>query len=140
MHKRLVKDEEVAFGVFGWMDGRMGPGLFRLVAAANAGVDIAECERLIYEEIDRVANDGISAGELSKLKISFKSGFISGRQTVINKAESLHHYVMFHDDVSYINKDLEAYMAVTAEDIQRVAKKYLVKNNLTVVTAVPPSS
>jgi len=36
--------------------------------------------------------------------------------------------------------DIDLYMAVTAEDIKRVANKYLVENNRTAVTALPPSS
>jgi predicted Zn-dependent peptidase len=126
--------------VFGWNDGRVGPGLFRLIVASNVGVDINECEALMYEEIDRVKTEGISEEELEKLKVNFKTSFISGRQTVINKAEALHHYVFFHDDIADINRDVDLYMAVTAEDIQRVANKYLVENNRTAVTAMPPSS
>ena len=140
LHKRLVKDEEVAFGVFGWFDGRIGPGLFRLIVASNVGADINECESLMYEEIERLKTDGVGAEELEKLKINFKTGFISGRQTVINKAEAIHHYMFYHDDISEINSDVDAYMAVTAEDIQRVAKKYLREDNRTAVTALPPSS
>lgn len=140
LHKRLVKDEEAAFGVFGYMDSRLGPGLFKIIAAANAGTDVAECERLAYEEIERIKKEGITPEELEKLKISFKSDFISGRQTVLNKAEALHHYILFHDDVSDINTDLDRYLAVTAEDIQRVANKYLTDDNRTAVTAMPPSS
>ena len=83
LHKRLVKDEEVAFGVFGVFDGLIGPGLFRLIVASNVGADINECESLMYEEIERLKTDGVGAEELEKLKINFKTGFISGRQTVI---------------------------------------------------------
>jgi len=140
LHKRLVKDEEVAFGVFGFTDSRMSVGLFRLIVAANAGADINDCEALMYEEITRVQTDGLSDEELEKLKVSFRTGFISGRQTVINKAEALQHYVLFHEDIADINLDLDKYMAVTSEDIQRVAKKYLTENNRIVVTAMPPSS
>jgi len=140
LHKRLVKDDEVAFGVFGWTDGRIGPGLFRVIAAANAGADINDCEILTYDEIERVKTEGISDEELQKLKVNFKTSFITGRQTVLNKAESIHHYVFFHDDLSEINTDIDAYMAVTADDIQRVANKYLTEDNRTVVFAVPPSS
>lgn len=140
LHKRLVKDEEAAFGVFGYVDGRIGPGLLKVIVASNAGVDINDCEKMAYEEIERVKNEGISDEELTKLKIAFKSDFIAGRQTVMSKAEAIHHYIRFHHDVSEINTDLDRYLSVTAEDIQRVAKKYLTENNRTVVTAMPPSS
>jgi predicted Zn-dependent peptidase len=140
LHKRLVKDEEVAFGVFGYIDSRIGPGLFKLIVAANAGVDVDVCEGMMYEEIQRVADEGITKDELNKLKTAFKSDFIRGRQTVLNKAEAIHHYIRFHDDVAEINTDLDQYLAVTADDIVRVARKYLTENNRTVVTALPPSS
>jgi predicted Zn-dependent peptidase len=140
LHKRLVKDEEAAFGVFGFTDSRKGAGLFRLIVASNAGVDINDCETMMYEEIARVQNEGITNAELEKLMVSFKSDFIGGRQTVLNKAEAIHHYILFHEDLSDINADLDLYLAVTADDIQRVARKYLVESNRVAVTAIPASS
>ena len=139
MHKRLVKDEEAAFGVFGFHDSRLGPSLFRLIAASNVGVDIQVCEDLMQEEIVRVQKEGVTEDELKKAKIQFKKSFITGRQTCMQKAEAIQHYVFFHDDLADINMDLERYMAVTTENIKRIANEYLQVENRTVVTAAPPS-
>jgi len=49
LYQRLVKDEEAAVAVFGFVDARLGPGELRVIAASNAGVDIATCEKLIDE-------------------------------------------------------------------------------------------
>ena len=62
-----------------------------------------------------------------------------GRQTVLNKAEEIHRYLYFSRDLSEINTDIENYMSVTQDDILRVANKYFVKNNRTVVIAMPTS-
>jgi zinc protease len=140
MHQRLVKDEEAAFGVFGFTDGRLGPGEFRLIVAANGGVDIATCEKLMDEEIDKIVAKGVTKAELDRAKTKVKSNFIGQRETVMNKAEEIHHYILFHKDLSEINTDLENFMAVTPEDIQRVAKTYLGTANRTVVIAQPPKS
>jgi len=140
LHQRLVKDEEAAFGAFGFVDGRLGPGQFRLIVASNTGVDIGTCEQLMDEEIEKIKAQGISKEELEKVKTKFKSGFINQRQTVMQKAEEIHHYIRFHKDLAEINTDLDAALAVTAEDIQRVAKTYLNKENRTVVVAQPPKS
>ncbi len=140
LHQRLVKDEEAAFAVFGFIDGRKGPGQFRVIVASNAGVDIDKCESLMDEEIEKIRSTGISDAELEKAKIKFKSDFISNRQTCMNKAEQLQHYAWFHDDLSEINTDLDKYMAVTAKDIQRVARQYLRPDNRTMVIAQPPKS
>jgi zinc protease len=118
----------------------MGPSQFRLIAASNAGVDIATCEKLLDEEIEKIRNEGITAAELEKVKTKFKSNFITGRETVMGKAESIHHYILYHGDLAVINTDLDSYLTVTAEDIQRVAQKYLRTDNRTMVVAAPPQS
>jgi predicted Zn-dependent peptidase len=51
----------------------------------------------------------------------------------MGKAEELHHYLTFHDSIDEINTDLERVLAVTSEDLKRVASTYLDPNNLTVV-------
>lgn len=140
LHKRLVKDEEAAFGIWGWVEGRLGPSRMMLIVASNAGRDIGECESMMYEEIERVKKEGLTAEEIEKLKTSFKTEFVSSRQTVMSKAEELQHYVRFHHDIEEVNTDLDEFMAVTAADIQRVANKYLRDDNRTVVIAMPPSS
>jgi predicted Zn-dependent peptidase len=140
LHKRLVKDEEAAFGCFGFVDGRMGPSEFRLIVASNAGVDIGTCEKLMDEEIAKIQNEGITAEELQKAKTKLKTEFVSSRETVMGKAESIHHYIWLHNDLSVINTDLDRYLAVTVQDIQRVAKQYLRSDNRTMVTAAPPKN
>jgi predicted Zn-dependent peptidase len=92
------------------------------------------------EEIEKVKAGGITKEELEKVKTKFKSNFINQRQTVMQKAEEIHHYIRFHKDLAEINTDLDAFMAVTVEDIQRVAKQYLGKDNRTLVVAQPPKS
>jgi zinc protease len=140
LNKRLVKDEEAAFGCFGFVDGRLGPGEFRLIVASNAGVDIGTCEKLMDEEVAKIANEGITAEELQKAKTKLKTEFVSSRETVMGKAESIHHYIWLHHDLSTINSDLDRYLAVTVQDIQRVAKQYLRSDNRTMVTAAPPKN
>ena len=138
LYQRLVKDEEAAVAVFGFVDGRLGPGELRVIAAANAGTDIATCEKLIDEEIGKIVDKGITKEELDRAKMKVRSNFINQRQTVMNKAEEIHHYIRFHKDLAEINTDVENFMSVTPEDIQRVAKQYLVTANRTVVVAQPP--
>jgi predicted Zn-dependent peptidase len=139
MYNRLVKEEKAAVVVFGGVDVRRGPGLFRFIAASNVGVDIAKCEALMFEEIEKLKKEGFDAKELEKAKIQFKSDFIRDRQTVLGKAEAIHDHVYFSEDLARINTDIDRYMAVTNDDIMRVAKKYFIEINRTVVIAQPAS-
>jgi len=138
LYQRLVKDEEAAVAVFGFVDARLGPGQLRVIAAANAGVDIATCQKLIDEEINKIVTTGVTKAELDRAKMKTRSTFVTQRETDMNKAEEIHHYVRFHKDIAEINTDIDTFMSVTPDDIQRVAKTYLGSANRTVVVAQPP--
>ena len=56
---------------------------------------------------------------------------------MIGIAENLANYEMYLGDASLINSELERYMSVTKEDIQRVAKKYFNKDNRVVLYYLP---
>jgi predicted Zn-dependent peptidase len=56
---------------------------------------------------------------------------------VLNKAEELHHYAMFHAVMPDINTDLDHYVAVTNDDIRRVAAKYLDPANAVILVIKP---
>ena len=66
-----------------------------------------------------------------------RAGFIFGGQTSMQIAERLQHYVHFHESLDEIETDLAEFMNVTAEDIQRVAAKYLIPENSFTIIVVP---
>ena len=54
-----------------------------------------------------------------------------------SRAEELQHYAMFHDNIAEINSDLDKFMAVTNDDIRRVAGKYLDSANAVILIIKP---
>jgi predicted Zn-dependent peptidase len=61
-------------------------------------------------------------------------------QTALGKANALSQYAVFFNDPDRINTNLDHIQAVTAADVQRVARKYLTKNNRVVVIVQPDGS
>jgi predicted Zn-dependent peptidase len=100
-------------------------------------VEASKVEGLLWEEVEKVKQQGISAEELNKAKRQFIAGQIMSRQQVLNKAEAIQHARFMHGDIESVNSDLDKYNAVTVADVKRVANKYLVTPNRTVVTVVP---
>jgi predicted Zn-dependent peptidase len=58
-------------------------------------------------------------------------------QSSLSRAVSLGQYTVYYNDPNLINTRLDKVAAVTKDDVQRVANKYLVDTNRTVVITMP---
>ena len=112
---------------------RNGPGVWVTYGIVNQGVTADRIDSLLGAQLDTIRANGVTAAELEKAKNLLRSGFISNRETTMGKAEELHHYLTFHNSIDEINTDLERVLAVTTDDLKRVANTYLDPKNLTVV-------
>jgi predicted Zn-dependent peptidase len=138
LNQAVVRRDKAALvtQVFSTED-RNGPGIMTALAIANQGVSPARVDSLLVRQLDSLARHGVSAEELTKAKNTYRAQFIGGRQTTLSKAEALHHYRLFHDRVDEINTDLDAVLAVTADDVRRVAAKYFDPANAVVIIVKP---
>ncbi len=140
LHERLVRQEQAALQAsMSAMLRRDGPGLIRVFAIANQGVDVDALEQLIGEEIARVREEGVSADELEKAKNRYRANAVRGRQTVMGRAEALQWHNHFLGDPGAIRTQMERAMAVTEADIRRVAERYLDPDNRAVIITQPVS-
>src|SRR6266568_504368 len=136
----VVRREKAALGTQVAMnpfDSRRGPGVLLALAIANQGVDPLRLDTLLTAQLDSLRATGVTSEELTKAKNTFRAGFIHGRETTLGRAEELHHYDMFHTSLAEINSDLDRFLAVTADDIRRVAGKYLDPANALVIIVKP---
>ena len=136
LNQRIVKEERAAVVAQAGVNSRLGPGYLQVIAVPNQGVELARIEALVDEVIAGLAAN-VTERELQKAKNQTVSSMIMGRQTVMAKAEDLHHYRYLHGDVAEVNRDIELFRAVTLEDLKRVAATYLVPENRAVVHVVP---
>jgi predicted Zn-dependent peptidase len=133
----LVREAQSALQALSFVDSRRGPGEFIAGAIANQGIAHTTLESQLWTEIDKVVTQGVTEAELEKAKNSYRAGQVFSRQTTMGKAEALQHFAHFHDSIEDINSELARYMAVTLDDITRVAGTYLVPANSYTVIAQP---
>jgi len=137
LYSRLVYNEQKALFIEGDAMVNNNPSLFFVGAQAVPGVDIKDVEKAIYEEIDRLKTEPISAGELQKAKNQMESEFIGGLVSNEDRAGQVGSYEIDTGDYMNIYSFPDKVQAVTAEDIMRVVNKYLVDTRRTVVTLIP---
>ncbi len=137
LNKSLVDEKQLAVFVGSFPLELEDPGVVIAFAIVNMGVDPMEAEKAMDAEIERAQNELISDKEFQKLRNMIESDFISGNTKMVGIAENLANYKMYYGDTDLINTELSRYMAVTKEDIQRVAKKYFTKDNRVVLYYLP---
>jgi predicted Zn-dependent peptidase len=137
LYKRLVDQEQKALQVMAIPLGLEHPGVFLVFAIPNMGVDPKEVEDIINEEMEMARNELISERELQKLKNQFENNMVNSNTTIASRATNLANYYTIYGDANLINTEIEKYMNVTREDIQRVAKEYFAPNKRVVIYWMP---
>jgi len=137
LYQKLVKEKELTTGVGGFMDEKRGLGALYVSATLRPGATTEAVETAIYEEIDRLKKEPIADWELQKAKNSTRRAFISNLQSSLSRAINLTQFAVYYNDPGLINARLDKVSAVTKDDVQGVANKYLRDTNRTVVITMP---
>ncbi|MCP3932053.1 MAG: insulinase family protein [Bacteroidetes bacterium] len=137
LYKALVDEKQMAIQAGSFPYSLEDPGLVINYGITNMGVSKDDLEAAIDAEVEKVKNELISEKEFQKLRNQIESNFITSNSTVAGIAESLANYHIYFGDANLINNEIDRYLKVTREDIQRVAKKYFHKNNRVVLHYVP---
>jgi zinc protease len=91
----------------------------------------------ILAEVQRVQRDGVTTAELDRAKRNLESEFIYQRETVQGQASQLGYFDAVLGDLAFESRYLRAIARMTGQDIQRVARAYLTRENLTVGFFLP---
>jgi predicted Zn-dependent peptidase len=139
LYQKLVKEREILTDISVSTDDRRGPDLFSFWGVVASGKEGARARTVIYEELASVAQRGITERELQKAKNRVRSAFVFGMQSNLSRAMRLAEYHMYFGDAELLRSELDRYLAVNREDVQRVAREYFEATNRTVLDVIPAS-
>lgn len=125
LNKRLVFDEQIAQDVSTFQfSGKYG-GMFIIVSTAKPGIKLSELKQKIFEEISLIQSKGITEKEFIKTRNGIKSNFISAMQNIDHIADHLNHYNFYLGEPNSFEFDINRYLSVQPESIQRIAEELL---------------
>jgi zinc protease len=132
LHRLFVEDEQIALSVEGFQMEGFDPGLiyFYLTLPPDADADIVEARLL--EELGRVAGEGITEAELQKALNIMIADHWRDLSTINGKAAALGRAEVFHDDYQLAFSLPDELAAVTAAQIQQVARDVFNRDSMTV--------
>ena len=137
MQKNIVDKQQKAVYAGAFPLPSEDPGLALIFGITNMGVAPTDLEASMNAEFDKTKNELISEEEYQKLRNQVENDFVSGNEKMAGIAENLANYYVYYKDANLINTEIDRYMKVTREDIQKAAQKYLVNTNRVVLYYLP---
>jgi zinc protease len=137
LYQSLVREKRLAFS----SDADQSllskdPSLFYLDANPLPGKNLLDVEKALDQEVERLQKEPVGEKELAKAKNQLESSFVYAQDSLFYQA-----MLIARNEICLGWKKLDDYLPsirkVSPEDIQRVAKRYLVPSNRTVGTLIP---
>ncbi|MEO8343058.1 MAG: pitrilysin family protein, partial [Gallionella sp.] len=133
LNQHLVREQQVASAAgAGYDSTARGPSLFTLNATPSTGKTVQDVEAALREQIALLVKDGVSEDELKRAKAQVMAGEVYKRDSVFYQAMQIGQLESIGLGYQAIPVMLEKLQAVTAEQVQQVAKEFLQDDNLTV--------
>lgn len=139
LNQKLVRETQLAVDVSAGYDimsrGRLS--LFELDGTPSEGKTVAELEAALLQQIETIKASGVTTQELDRVKAAVIATDVYQRDSMFYQAMQIGTV----ESIGFSWKILDSYpaklRAVTAEQVQAVAKKYLLQDNLTIATLDP---
>lgn len=139
LNQSLVRDTQLAVDASAGYDimsrGRLS--LFELDGTPSEGKTVRELEAALLQQIEKIKQSGVSAEELDRVKAAVIAADVYQRDSMFYQAMQIGTV----ESIGFSWKILDDYpaklRAVTAEQVQAVAKEFLLPDNLTIATLDP---
>jgi zinc protease len=126
LNRRLVREEQIAQSVSGGALPLIGGVSFgTLTGVASDGVDLQKVEDALAEEVEKLAEGGITTEELLTVQAQSERDWLEQLSTCAGRADEMSHYALLFDDANRVNTRIDLIRTVTAEQIQQVAAEWI---------------
>lgn len=132
LYKSLIDEQQIASDLFTYLPESIDPNLFYIYAVAAKNVKAESLKSAVIKEVNNIIKNGVTKQELEKVKNTKLVNFYRTMATINGKANTIGSYELYFGDYNKLFSAPDEYSKVTAADIQRVAKQYLIKSNRTV--------
>ncbi len=143
LNKALIYDRQLASDVVAFQQSQPLTSSFIMWVTARPGADLAEVERVVSDEIGRLAKTGPTEEELTRARTKWEFNFVTGLERIGGfggKADILNQYNTFLGNPDMFEADFARYRNATAASVQNAANSYLNTRNRLLVRFRPERS
>ena len=124
----MVDEQKMALQVGAFNISQEDYGMYLIFGLPLGDNSLESLVDAMDEEVVKIQQELISEKDYQKLQNKFEADFVNSNASVEGIANSLAEYYTFYGDTNRINTEIDVYRSITREEIQAVAKKYLIKN------------
>ncbi len=139
LYRQLVYGTQLAQSVDFSSDLREDLGLITITMVLASGVPVEKAKAALLAEIEKLTTQPITEKELSISRNQLLAADLLNRETDEGKASALGEAATVYGDPNRANTQLPAILAVTPEQVQAAAKKWLTESNRLVIEYLPES-
>jgi predicted Zn-dependent peptidase len=144
LYQGLVKGRQIAVAVQGGLNWPLGtawdysgPALFTVLALYRPDASADAVVTAVDEELATIIEKGVDADTLARVKTRLRANYVSGLEPFLSRADALAKTHALWGDAETLNRIPGWIDAVTAADLQRVARTYFTRPNRVVIDRVP---
>ncbi|MEV6009525.1 pitrilysin family protein [Streptomyces sp. NPDC051976] len=138
LHNRLVRRDRSAVAAgFGLLRLAGAPSLGWLDVKASSGVELADIESAVDEELARFAAEGPTPEEMERAQAQLEREWLDRLATVGGRADELCRFAVLHGDPQLALTAVDRVLTVTAAEVQAVAAARLRPDNRAVLVYEP---
>ena len=128
LNQRLVQEKQLFSSIDAYISGSVDAGLFHISGKPSAGVTLEQAEAAVREELERLQQELVDEQELEKVKNKFESTQIFCNINYLNVATNLAWFELL-GRAEDMEKEVERYRSVTAEQLRTVAQSAFRREN-----------
>lgn len=122
LNRRLVQEQKLFSTLDAYISGSRDAGLLHISGKPSAGVSLEQAEEAVRHELDELKQQLVGEQELEKVKNKFESTQIFGNINYLNVATNLAWFELIRQ-AEDIDREVDSYRSVTAEQIHAVAQR-----------------
>lgn len=120
--RRLVQEQKLFSSLDAYISGTRDAGLLHISGKPSAGVSLEQAEAAVRKELEELKSGFVGEQELEKVKNKFESTQIFGNINYLNVATNLAWFELT-GQAEDIDREVDNYRSVTAEQLHRVAQQ-----------------
>ncbi|MCC6281498.1 MAG: insulinase family protein [Saprospiraceae bacterium] len=136
LYRRLLKEKQAFSQIDAYITANIDPGLLVIEGRPATGVSIDDALAAIWEELELLKKEVIEERELKKIQHRFESTIVFSETSILNKAQNLGFYEIL-DRAELMNEEVETYLAITPEEMHRVANEIFRAENAATLVYLP---